>query len=73
MICPSELLGTVEGRYDWTADFLEAARRSAQPSIPQRERVFGIRSPAPLGIITYEDIIERQVTYPLFISGGNDD
>ncbi|KAL3420205.1 DUF21 and CBS domain protein [Phlyctema vagabunda] len=42
----------------WESDFLEAALRNTEP-LPQRDRIFGIRSPLPIGVITYEDIVSR--------------
>jgi metal transporter CNNM len=47
-----------KAKFDWTIDFLQAAHLNADDSLLQRHRIFGIRSPKPLGIITFEDIID---------------
>lgn len=41
---------------DWTADFLAAAQNKAK--IQTKHNALGIRSPEPLGIVTFEDIID---------------
>jgi metal transporter CNNM len=47
-----------KAKFDWTIDFLQAAHLNADDSLLQRHRIFGIRSPKPVGIITFEDIID---------------
>ncbi|PMD39201.1 hypothetical protein L207DRAFT_491161 [Hyaloscypha variabilis F] len=45
-------------KFDWTVDFLEAAQRSVDDSLLRRHRIYGIRCPKPVGIVTFEDIID---------------
>ncbi|KFZ20741.1 hypothetical protein V502_03020 [Pseudogymnoascus sp. VKM F-4520 (FW-2644)] len=45
------------GRVDWITDFLNATRDDASDASPSFI-VTGIRCPAPLGIITFEDILD---------------
>lgn len=45
------------GRVDWITDFLNATRDDASDANPSFI-VAGIRCPAPLGIITFEDILD---------------
>ncbi|PMD14377.1 hypothetical protein NA56DRAFT_376347 [Hyaloscypha hepaticicola] len=47
-----------QAKFDWTADFLQAAQLSADDSLLQRHRIHGIRCPKPVGIVTFEDIID---------------
>jgi len=47
-----------KAKFDWTIDFLEAAQLSADDSLLRRHRIHGIRCPKPVGIITFEDIID---------------
>jgi len=47
-----------KAKFDWTVDFLQAAELNADDSLLQRHRIHGIRSPKPIGIITFEDIID---------------
>ncbi|OBT64497.1 hypothetical protein VE03_05344 [Pseudogymnoascus sp. 23342-1-I1] len=45
------------GRVDWITDFLNATRDDASDASPS-SIVTGIRCPAPLGIVTFEDILD---------------
>lgn len=45
------------GRVDWITDFLNATRDDASDASPSFI-VTGIRCPAPLGIITFEDVLD---------------
>jgi len=47
-----------KSKFDWTVDFLEAAQLSANDSLVRRHRIHGIRCPKPVGIVTFEDIID---------------
>jgi metal transporter CNNM len=47
-----------KAKFDWTIDFLEAAQLSADDSLLRRHRIHGIRCPKPVGIVTFEDIID---------------
>ncbi|KAE9372393.1 hypothetical protein N431DRAFT_408613 [Stipitochalara longipes BDJ] len=47
-----------KAKFDWTVDFLEAAQLSADDSLLRRHRIHGIRCPKPVGIVTFEDIID---------------
>jgi metal transporter CNNM len=47
-----------QAKFDWTVDFLQAAQLSADDSLLQRHRIHGIRCPKPVGIVTFEDIID---------------
>lgn len=42
---------------DWAADFLKATQMNIQNQRSLRETVMGFRSPQPIGIVTFEDII----------------
>jgi metal transporter CNNM len=44
-------------KLDWTSDFLAAARANATES-GNEQNLYGVRTPKPIGIITYEDIID---------------
>lgn len=47
-----------KAKFDWTVDFLQAAHLSADDSLLRRHRIHGIRCPKPVGIVTFEDIID---------------
>ena len=47
-----------KSKFDWTVDYLEAAQLSANDSLLRRHRIHGIRCPKPVGIVTFEDIID---------------
>lgn len=47
-----------KAKFDWTVDFLEAAQLIADDSLLRRHRIHGIRCPKPVGIVTFEDIID---------------
>jgi len=47
-----------KAKFDWTIDFLEAAQLSVDDSLLRRHRIHGIRCPKPVGIVTFEDIID---------------
>lgn len=53
-------MNLLDGYVDWTTDFLEAARSGKITKSPLRGpvRVVGIRCPMPIGIITYETILD---------------
>jgi metal transporter CNNM len=53
----TEMTGRKE-KTDWTKDYLGAAFAADQDHMESRHRVFGIGSPKPLGIVTFEDIID---------------
>ncbi|KAH6716281.1 hypothetical protein BKA61DRAFT_341098 [Leptodontidium sp. MPI-SDFR-AT-0119] len=51
-------LKTAKGKSHWTMDYLKFAQAAAiNPDYP-RQNVLGIECPKPLGIITFEDIID---------------
>jgi metal transporter CNNM len=47
-----------KAKFDWTIDFLRSAELNADDSLLRRHRIHGIRAPKPIGIITFEDIID---------------
>jgi metal transporter CNNM len=47
-----------KAKFDWSVDFLQAAHLSADDSLLRRHRIHGIRCPKPVGIVTFEDIID---------------
>ena len=53
----TEMTGRKENT-EWTKDYLGAAFAADQDHMESRHRVFGIGSPKPLGIVTFEDIID---------------
>jgi metal transporter CNNM len=48
----------LDAQVDWTTDFLEAAQNGTKMLLHRKQSVIGIRSPKPVGIITYEDLID---------------
>lgn len=44
-------------RLDWTADFLSTARANVAQN-GRQQNIYGIRAPRPVGIITFEDVID---------------
>lgn len=52
-----EMVGLDE-HIDWTADFLDAAQNDIEPPQHRKQSVTGIGCPKPIGIITYEDILD---------------
>ncbi|KAI6709098.1 hypothetical protein JHW43_008361 [Diplocarpon mali] len=47
-----------KARDHWTMDYLKAAQAAAENPDKARQNVLGIRCPKPLGIVTFEDIID---------------
>ncbi|PBP17521.1 hypothetical protein BUE80_DR011536 [Diplocarpon rosae] len=47
-----------KGRDHWTMDYLKAAQAAAECSDKTSQNVLGIRCPRPLGIVTFEDIVD---------------
>ena len=48
----------VAGEVDWTTDFIDAARATSSADVHRRQSVLGIRSPKPVGIVTFGDLID---------------
>jgi metal transporter CNNM len=48
----------VAGQVDWTTDFLDAARTTSNIHMHHKHSILGIRSPKPVGIVTFEDLID---------------
>lgn len=44
-------------RMDWTAEFLSTARANVAEN-GRQQNIYGIRAPRPVGIITFEDVID---------------
>ncbi|EKD15663.1 hypothetical protein MBM_06291 [Drepanopeziza brunnea f. sp. 'multigermtubi' MB_m1] len=47
-----------KGKDYWTMDYLKAAQAAAADPAKPRQNVIGIRCPRPIGIVTFEDIID---------------
>ncbi len=47
-----------KGKQHWTMDYLRAAQAAAADQDQSRQNCMGIRCPQPLGIVTFEDIID---------------
>lgn len=54
----SRIRGSKKDLSDWTTDYLTAAQVSMDSLTLKSRRIQGIRSPKPIGIITFEDIID---------------
>lgn len=54
----SRIRGSKKDISDWTTDYLAAAQASMDSLALKSRRIQGIRSPKPIGIITFEDIID---------------
>lgn len=47
-----------KGQNHWTLDYLKAAEAAAADPTKPRQNILGIRCPCPVGIVTFEDIID---------------
>lgn len=52
-----EMVG-LDAHIDWTTDFLDAAQNDIEPPQHHKQGVIGIGCPKPIGIVTYEDILD---------------
>jgi metal transporter CNNM len=51
-------MGALDAHVDWTTDFLEAAQNDLDVPRHRKQSVIGIGCPKPIGIVTYEDILD---------------
>lgn len=51
-------MGALDAQVDWTTDFLEAAQNDLNLPKHRKQSVIGIGCPKPIGIVTYEDVLD---------------
>lgn len=51
-------MGALDAQVDWTTDFLEAAQNDLDVPQHRKQSVIGIGCPKPIGIVTYEDVLD---------------
>jgi hypothetical protein len=51
-------MAALDAHIDWTTDFLDAAQNDIVCPLHRKHSVIGIGCPKPIGIVTYEDILD---------------